>query len=121
MANTVEMLQINEQWADGKVFAIMRGCYAGVYMSNATTGKRSRSQTRFYLIEPRPNVNAAELADKLIGMETVEEVHLSDGAYGFIVKVRLLKGKAPAKVVNYIRQKVAAKFGTANSQFKYVK
>ncbi len=90
-------------------------------MSKATTRRGSRSQTRFYLIEPKPNVNANELADKLIGMETVEEVHLSDGAYGFIVKVRLLKGKAPAKVVNYIRSKVATKVGTVNSQYRYVK
>ena len=90
-------------------------------MSNATTGRRSRSQHRFYLIEPRPNVNANELADKLIGMKTVEEVHLSDGAYGFIVKVRLLNGRAPAKVVNYIRHKVATKVGTVNSQYRYVK
>jgi hypothetical protein len=90
-------------------------------MSNATTGKRSRSQARFYLIEPRPNVNANELADKLIGQKHVEEVILSEGAYGFIVKVRLLNGKAPAKVVSYLKNRVATKVGTVNSQYRYVK
>ncbi len=91
-------------------------------MSNTTGGKRrSRSKHRFYLIEPRPNVNANELADKLIGQKHVEEVILSEGAYGFIVKVRLLKGKAPAKVVSYIRNRVASKFGTVNGQYRYVK
>ena len=90
-------------------------------MSNATTGRRSKSQHRFYLIEPKPNVNAGEMANKLIGLETVEEVILSEGAYGFIVKVKLPNGKEPVKVENYIKRKAATKLETVNGQYRYMK
>ena len=95
--------------------------YDGVYMNNTRAGRRSATERRFYLIEPRQNVNASELAGKLIGLKTVEEVFLSDGAYGFIVKVRLLKGRAADEVVKYIRKRVAARFGTANTHYRYSK
>ncbi len=76
---------------------------------------------RFYLIEPRPNANADELAEKLISLKPVEEVFLSDGAYGFIVKVRFLNGKEPSDVVNYIRSRMASRFGTVDSYYQYRK
>ena len=90
-------------------------------MNNTRAGRRSISGRRFYLIAPKQNVNANELAGKLIGLRTVEEVFLSDGAYGFIVKVRLLKGKAANEVVKYIRKKVATRFGTADTHYRYSK
>ncbi len=76
---------------------------------------------RFYLIEPKPNANADQLAEKLISLKPVEEVLLADGDYGFIVKVRFLDGKEPMDVVNYLKEKIAVKFGTVDSYYQYRK
>lgn len=76
---------------------------------------------RFYLVEPKLNANADELAEKLISLKPVEEVFLADGDYGFIVKVRFLDGKEPVDVVNYLREKIAVRFGTVDSYYQYRK
>lgn len=76
---------------------------------------------RFYLIEPKPNANADQLAEKLISLKSVEEVFLSDGDYGFIVKVRFLDGKEPSDVAHYIKGRIASRFGTVDSYYQYRK
>ena len=74
---------------------------------------------RFYLVEPKPNADADALAERLISLKPVEEVLLTDGAYGFIVKVRFTNGKEPRDVVDYIKEKISDRFGTVDSYYKY--
>lgn len=87
---------------------------------NAKTRKKGVLH-RFYLIEPKPNVNADELAEKLISLKPVEEVLVSDGDYGYLVKVRLIGGKEPVDVVNYLKEKMAVKYGVVDSYYQYRK
>jgi DNA-binding Lrp family transcriptional regulator len=88
---------------------------------NTAQRKRRGSLHRFYLVEPKPNADAGRIAEKLIALKQVEEVFLSDGDYGFIVKVRFIDGKEPPNVADYLKQNVATRFGTADSYYKYRK
>ncbi len=90
-------------------------------MANSTPSRKRGSLHRFYLIEPKPNVDAGKLAEKLVALKHVEEVFLSDGDYGFIVKVRFLDGKEPSCVANYLKTNLAGRFGTVDSYYKYRK
>lgn len=91
-------------------------------MNKEKAGTRKRgSLHRFYLVEPKPNANADELAEKLIAMKPVEEVLLSDGDYGYLVKVRFINGKEPVDVVNYLKEKIAVKYGVVDSYYQYRK
>ena len=74
---------------------------------------------RFYLVEPKPNADADDLAEKLIALKPVEEVLLTDGDYGFIVKVRFTSGKEPKDVMDYINGNVSQRFGTVDSYYRY--
>ena len=63
-----------------------------------SVSKKKGKLHRFYLIEPNLHVDADKFAEGLIALKPVEEVLLSDGDYGFIVKVRLFDGKEPESV-----------------------
>ncbi len=76
---------------------------------------------RFYLIEPRENASADELAEKLISLKPVEEVFLTDGDYGFLVKTRFFEGSEPDDITKYISRNVSKKFGKIVSYFQYRK
>lgn len=94
-------------------------------MSGKTTKQNSVSKRgrlhRFYLIEPKPNADADALAEKLISLKPVEEVFLADGDYGFIVKVRFIDGKEPTDVANYLKEKIALRYGVVDSYYQYRK
>lgn len=64
-------------------------------MTKTRNGNSKRcALNRFYLIEPKENLNLDKLADDLISMKPVEEVSIADGIYGLIVKVRFLSGES---------------------------
>ncbi len=90
-------------------------------MNKGKVTRKRGSLHRFYLVEPKPNVNADELAEKLISMKPVEEVLLSDGDYGYLVKVRFENGKEPVDVVNYLKEKIAVRYGVVDSYYQYRK
>ena len=76
---------------------------------------------RFYFIEPRQNADAEELAEKLISLKPVEEVFLTDGDYGFVVKTRFFKGDEPGDITKYIARNVSRRFGKVVSYYQYRK
>ena len=76
---------------------------------------------KFYFIKPKANSDADLLAEQLIELKPVEEVFLSDGDYGFVVKARFFKGKEPNDVTKYITSKVGNKFGKVVSYYQYKK
>ena len=85
-------------------------------------GNRKRGVLhRFYLIEPRENLDLDRLADKLISLKPVEEVSIGDGSYGLIVKVRFVKGNEPSGVAEYISRKIGIRYGTLDSYYQYRK
>ncbi len=64
--------------------------------SKETNGKGSCSARRignrpykFYFVEPAENADADSFAERLMGLKNVEEVFVTDGDYGFVVKARV--------------------------------
>ncbi len=76
---------------------------------------------RFYLIEPKEDVNLDEVADSLISLKPVEEVLIADGNYGLVVKVRFQTGREPTNVADFISRHIGSKFGTFDSYYQYRK
>ncbi|MFI5412695.1 MAG: hypothetical protein ACHQX1_02290 [Candidatus Micrarchaeales archaeon] len=76
---------------------------------------------KFYFIKPRENADADDLAERLISLKLVEEVFLTDGDYGFVVKARFLNGKEPDNVTRYISRNLSAKFGKVVSHYEFKK
>ncbi len=46
----------------------------------------------FYFIKPIPNVDADSLSEKLLGIKGVEEVHVTEGGSGFLVRAKYSAG-----------------------------
>jgi hypothetical protein len=76
---------------------------------------------KFYFIKPRYNANAADFAERLIGLEHVDGVYLTEGNYGFIVRVRFSDEGVPKNVTDYISKNVSKKYGELTSYFEYRK
>ena len=76
---------------------------------------------KFYLVNPKDNADPDTVAEKLISFDDVEEVYITDGDYGFIVKTRFRDGKEPQDVYDYIHKKIDNKYGEITSYYKYRK
>ncbi|EQD63865.1 hypothetical protein B2A_02315 [mine drainage metagenome] len=76
---------------------------------------------KFYLVNPKANADPDTVAEKLISFDDVEEVYVTDGDYGFIVKTRFRNGNEPKDVYSYIHNKIDNKFGEITSYYKYRK
>ena len=86
----------------------------------ATPGASKKGRLhRFYLIGSAPDADVEGLAEKLIALKPVEEVFLSDGDCGFLVKVRFIEGKEPPDIAGYLKGRIAARYGTVNSYYQY--
>jgi DNA-binding Lrp family transcriptional regulator len=93
--------------------------------NNGPRGRRARKKHEslhgFYLVKPRHNANADELADKLIQLNSVEEVLLTEGDYGFLIKASFFDGEEPKNVTDYIAKNISSKFGKVVSYYQYSK
>ena len=84
-----------------------------------TSASKKGKFHRFYLVGPKPDADADGLAEKIISLKPIEEVFLSDGDCGFIVKVRFIEGKEPSDVAGYLKGRIAPRYGTVNSYYQY--
>jgi hypothetical protein len=76
---------------------------------------------RLYFVKPKENANADELAERLICLELVDEVLITEGDCGFIVKARLVNGKEPTDVASYISKNIGSRYGKVVSHCEYKK
>lgn len=83
--------------------------------------KRSGNTYKFYLVEPPENGNADNLAAKLINIRNVEQVLVTDGDYGFIVKTRFFENLKDDHAYNYLSKKLGGNFGKITSYYQYTK
>jgi hypothetical protein len=85
--------------------------------------KRTKKSSlhRFYLISPKQNLDAGLIAERLLSLKPVEEVFLTDGDFGYIVKARFSKEDEPKDVTRYIERYVDQKFGKVVSYYQYKK
>lgn len=85
------------------------------------TGRQRSALHRFFLISPKQNMDANVLANKLVSLDEVEEVFLTDGDFGFLVKTRFLKGEEPDNLVRYIERHIGQSYGKVVSYYQYRK
>lgn len=76
---------------------------------------------KIFFVRPRQNADAGELAERLIKLKPVEEVFLTDGDYGFVVKARFFKGEEPKDVTRFITRNIDSKYGAVISHYQYKK
>ena len=84
-------------------------------------GTRRGVMRRFYFIRPKPNANAEELAMGLIRLKLVEQVFLTEGDCGFIVRARFNKEKEPKDITDYISRNISNRYGRVVSRCEYRK
>ena len=92
-------------------------------MSAKTGGsaKRMSRLHKFFFVEPQENANADELAEKLISLKNVEEVFVTDGDCGFVVKTRFSMEDEPKDVIQFIKNHVGRSYGAVVSHYEYRK
>jgi DNA-binding Lrp family transcriptional regulator len=76
---------------------------------------------RFYMLNPKENCDIKAMADRLISFKEVEEVYITEGAHGFIVKARLEEGKEPKDICDYMARAIDSRFCQATAHLSYRK
>lgn len=79
----------------------------------------SNRSYKFYFVEPQENANTSNIAEKLINIKEVEEVFVTDGDYGFIVKAKYSDGKED-NAYKYL-SRLGGNFGKVTSYYQYKK
>lgn len=82
--------------------------------------KRQGSLYSLTFIRPKNKTNAQSVADELMSLHCVEEVILSSGEYGFIVRSRFDE-KENRLLHNYITRKHDGKFSMVSCYYKFKK
>ncbi|MDE1871240.1 MAG: Lrp/AsnC family transcriptional regulator [Candidatus Micrarchaeota archaeon] len=99
-------------------------------MANNNTGFRGNGRAKFkrmegksynfYLVHPPQDADANLLARQLMSIKNVEEVFVTDGDYGFVVKARNGVGE-PDDACEYISRKLGCGLVKATSHYQYRK
>ena len=89
--------------------------------NSAFVRRSNKKHYKFYLPKPFDNTNANLLAKQLIAIKNVEEVLITDGDYGFMVKTNLPEGKGKDEALDYISKKLGASFSEVISHYQYIK
>jgi len=76
---------------------------------------KSNPLHKFLFLKPKANVNAEALAEKLLALKNVQEVILTDGDCGYIVKTRVFSARSDKEAERYIAKNVGSVFGRALS------
>ena len=91
-------------------------------MRNNNRKSRKRSSLhRFYLISPKANADTSALVERLISLKPVQEVFLTDGDFGYLVKARVCAQGKPADVLDYMAKRIDRKYGKVVSYYQYRK
>ena len=85
--------------------------------------KRIRKGVEYslYLVKPREKEDANRIAEKLMELESVEEVLLTEGECGFIVKARFVDGRKPSDVEDYISKNISSRYSRVVGHCEYRK
>jgi DNA-binding Lrp family transcriptional regulator len=85
--------------------------------NRAVRARRIPRRFGFVFIDPKENVDSNEVAEKLIAIENVEEVFVTEGDYGYLVKVRLDDEADDKKFVDYMKRNVSQRLGAVTSYY----
>ena len=95
----------------------------GAYM-NRSLRSRDRNVVRakphkFFFIKPIPNTDAKSLSERLMDIKDIEEVDITEGDYGYIVKAKYT-GEDDF-IGEYIAKSMKSKYGVALSYYNLKK
>ncbi|MGD0729435.1 MAG: hypothetical protein ABR981_05145 [Candidatus Micrarchaeaceae archaeon] len=82
--------------------------------------KHVKKNYRFYFVEPFENMDANNFARKLINIKDVEEVFVTEGDYGFVVKAKSSEDKQQDNICKCI-SRLGGSFGKVTSHYQYKK
>ncbi len=85
--------------------------------NRARRAKRISGRFGFVFIDPEENADANAVAEKLIAIENVEEVFVTEGDYGYLVKVRLDDETDGKKFLDYMKRNVSPRLGSVTSYY----
>lgn len=83
--------------------------------------RNGKTYHRFFLIKPKPNIDINDLAERLVALDDVLEVYVTEGPAGFMVKARFHDDKEPDEVAKYIKKNVDSTYGTLVSYINFRK
>ena len=83
------------------------------------TTRSGKKFYRLYFLKPPISADMEDLGDALIGMKEVEEVYLTDGEYGYLVKTRFDEEKEPSNVERFIQRRLGNRYGKVTAFDKY--
>lgn len=86
---------------------------------NLPHAKRVGAMHKFFFLKPISNLNADELSSKLLGVEGIEEVYITEGDYGFLVKARV--NSSDSEIGDKIAESMRSKYGYAMSYYCFKK
>ena len=92
--------------------------------NNGNLVETTRSGKRFYrmyFLKPPVKAEMEDLGDELISMKEVEEVYLTDGDFGYIVKTRFDEENEPSDVERFLQKRLGNRYGKVTAFDKYGK
>ncbi len=78
--------------------------------TDTSMNKKGRLQ-RFFFIMPRQDASMKELADRILELNLVEEVSLTEYDSGFIAKIRFDNSMPPKRVASYLSGYISKDYG----------
>jgi DNA-binding Lrp family transcriptional regulator len=76
---------------------------------------------KFYLLKPKHTAKLKDVADSIMNLKDVQELYLTEGDYGFMLKTRFSDNKKPDEVERYLMKNVDPKFGAMVSYYRLKK
>ncbi len=76
---------------------------------------------RFYLISPKDGMDSTAFVERMLAIKQVQEVYITDGDFGYLVRAKFLKENEPKDAVDYIAKRVDRRFGKVVSYYRYRK
>jgi DNA-binding Lrp family transcriptional regulator len=95
----------------------MQGCMAAQQEGVWIRRNNLKPLCRFYLINPERNASVNSTVKKLIGISEVDEVYVTEGEYGFMVKAKA----SSQKITSSISQRFSGRVGVMTSYARYRK
>ena len=76
---------------------------------------------KFYLLKPKHTATVNEVAKSIMNLKDVQELYMTEGEYGFMLKTRFNGDKKPSEVEKYLMKNVDPKFGAVVSYYRLKK
>ncbi len=83
--------------------------------------KKTVKLHRFFFVRPKDSVDADIVAEELANFDSVDEVFMTEGEYGFLVKTKLCSFEEQKGLAKRISESSSEKCSMATSHYHYRK